>query len=461
MNFLTEQIKPYYEDIKKVIAYSQEIENPKIDKLLDTWSSSKSMLSNNFLHRQLSYTYPEKISFELSEDAKDNAIDNFIQSLEGQGHKEICNFLYRVSVNEFFNNTLEKDYIINEKDNKKIPKGSKIIKSFKYFIEEPQYLHDIQDWASRIIQENKVEGYLTFSIHPLDFLSSSENIYNWRSCHSLDGEYRAGNLSYICDYSTMIVYLSEQEKNKLPNFPKDVPWNSKKWRVLLHFDKWGEVCFAGRQYPFESKGALEKVREIFIKNLIPNDDIKIWSDWCTDYVTSVYANHKFIEIGDIEKVCVINNGLYKLKDIIKSGKNSQNYNDLLDSTVYTEPFFMYKKYLIPNYEIKIQVGAAAPCIYCEKNEIDVADSMLCKDCYREHQADFIYCDFCNRKIYEDEETTHIIDEQIICEQCYNEKTYICPECSERHLINNYYTIPNSTTQVCYNCICKYLTEEES
>ena len=28
-----------------------------------------------------------------------------------------------------------------------------------------------------------------------DYLSLSENAFNWRSCHALDGEYRAGNLS--------------------------------------------------------------------------------------------------------------------------------------------------------------------------------------------------------------------------------------------------------------------------
>ena len=72
-------------------------------------------------------------------------------------------------------------------------------------------------------------------MHPLDYLSLSENTYNWRSCHSLDGEYRAGNLSYMMDKSTVICYLKSNDDVILSNFGPEVKWNSKKWRVLLYF----------------------------------------------------------------------------------------------------------------------------------------------------------------------------------------------------------------------------------
>ena len=84
-----------------------------------------------------------------------------------------------------------------------------------------------------ILQEDKIEGTLCFSVHPLDFLSSSENTYNWRSCHSLDGEFCAGNLSYMADSATMICYLKSDKEEILPRFPEDIPWNNKKWRVFL------------------------------------------------------------------------------------------------------------------------------------------------------------------------------------------------------------------------------------
>ena len=127
-----------------------------------------------------------------------------------------------------------------------IPRGMKIVKSFKYFEKDEDTLADIQSAASMIIQEDKIEGKLCMSVHPLDFLSLSENTYNWRSCHALDGDYRAGNLSYMVDSSTVICYLKSDRDERLPNFPPEVKWNSKKWRVLLFFSNDWDMIFAGR-----------------------------------------------------------------------------------------------------------------------------------------------------------------------------------------------------------------------
>ena len=127
------------------------------------------------------------------------------------------------------------------------------------------------------IQENKVTGTLCFSVHPLDFLSSSENNYNWRSCHALDGEYRAGNLSYMLDKSTIICYLKGAEKVKLPLFPEYIPWNNKKWRVLLHFSENWDIIFAGRQYPFESEEGIEIVRTLLLSKI--NKDVFSYCKW--------------------------------------------------------------------------------------------------------------------------------------------------------------------------------------
>lgn len=248
MASILELVKPDYDKIKEVLKYSQNIADPKIDKLLTTWASSKQILSNKFLQGNLSYTYPEEITFSLSPAAKEKNFSTFIDMVKGYGEEThwLIKFLFAINADDFYNNYLPFKYIMDADNEKIIPQGSKIIKSFKCFVEDKQILAQLQMIASMYIQENKINGYLTFSIHPLDFLSSSENTYNWRSCHSLDSEYRAGNLSYICDCGTMIVYLSPNTPEKLPNFPISVPWNSKKWRMLMHFNTSYDVCFAGR-----------------------------------------------------------------------------------------------------------------------------------------------------------------------------------------------------------------------
>ena len=112
-------------------------------------------------------------------------------------------------------------------------------------------------------------------VHPLDFLSTSENTHNWRSCHALDGEYRSGNLSHMVDHSTVICYLKSGREEKLPNFPPDVLWNSKKWRVLFYMaDRW-DMVFAGRQYPFSTETGLD-----YVKNKVfPKANLGLFSSW--------------------------------------------------------------------------------------------------------------------------------------------------------------------------------------
>ena len=162
---------------------------------------------------------------------------------------------------QFIDNNLESffDNVVSNSDRKEVPKGMKLVKAFKFFEKDKSTLTEIQNMASQYIQENCMTGTLCFSVHPLDFLSSSENTYNWRSCHALDGEYRAGNLSYMVDSTTFMVYLKGADGVVIPGFPTNVKWNSKKWRMLIHAANDDELIFAGRQYPFASKPGIDTV----------------------------------------------------------------------------------------------------------------------------------------------------------------------------------------------------------
>ena len=133
------------------------------------------------------------------------------------------------------------------------------------------------------------------SVHPLDFLSLSENGHNWRTCHSLDGDYRAGNISYLLDDVTFIAYLKAQDNYYLPNFPTSIPWNSKKWRVLLHLSKDKNLLMAGKQYPLQLERGMQAVLNR-IKNDINLLDLKEeeeWSEW-ESVEPSPYGNSESI-----------------------------------------------------------------------------------------------------------------------------------------------------------------------
>ena len=57
-------------DVSEVIRYSQNIENPMIDKLLEDWLKAKSPLMKKFFNGGVSYRSEEKITFELNDESK-------------------------------------------------------------------------------------------------------------------------------------------------------------------------------------------------------------------------------------------------------------------------------------------------------------------------------------------------------------------------------------------------------
>jgi hypothetical protein len=192
-----------YEDIKEqfkaVISYSQNIPDPKVDYLFREWESNKARFIKRF--GGLIYEHPTQVEFTLDPKEKLTRAMEFANSVsDAYNNSALAEFIDE-NLDTFFENKVSRTM------GQKIPEGMKLIKAFKFFESDKSTLRSIQDYASQLIQENKIKGTLCFSVHPLDFLSSSENTYNWRSCHALDGEYRAGNLSYMVDDTTFMVYL--------------------------------------------------------------------------------------------------------------------------------------------------------------------------------------------------------------------------------------------------------------
>lgn len=457
------------QQVYEVIKYSQNIEDPKIDELLNHWYVQKHRIRDRFLEGKNSYTYPNKVSFELNNESKRERYDCFIEYVANIlcWDSEFVNYLQALSPQDFYANTLPFNYILD--NGKKIQEGSKIIKSFKYFLGNENLLADIQNKASELIQENKVEGYLTFSVHPLDFLSSSENTFNWRSCHALDGEYRVGNLSYMLDQSTIICFLQSDKPTKLPHFPETVPWNNKKWRCLLHFDTELNVVFAGRQYPFTSSGALDVVRQVFCDELVKEQlswrgmEKPKMSYWHNDYISDVFSYNEHDEEdndGIVEdSYCVINSKIYDITKIVTDAPNSKHFNDLLRSSYYTKPYYMFKKHW-NNRDLKFVIGSEAVCLKCGQGIIDDTDAMLCPSCKDEMCRDEynVVCDYCHSTLCEGEEVW--IGDTRICSNCAGEQAFQCNQCGEWSFNENKHYIEEIDKFVCDFCYDMYLNNKE-
>lgn len=463
------------EQFDKVIQHSQiGIDDPQTDWLFETWQVQKKHIKKAFGDR-LIYELPEKVTFELGEDAKNCRIQSFIDSMWDLGFEELARFLGRQR-DGFYKNSVTEEYRAPDSKGTIITKNTKLIKAFKYFIENQAVLTDLQNRASQLIQENKVEGTLCFSIHPLDYLSVSENTYNWRSCHALDGEYRAGNLSYMVDSSTIVCYLKGENEAKLPNFPEDVLWNSKKWRVLLYLsDNW-KMVFAGKQYPFASESGMNYVLNIlndkFIKNPFdssyarPRPD-SYWTEW-TDYTIGKIENDKGISFGFDDEYIPLDDGLKSLYRLVKDGTGSKHFNDVLKSSCY-KPMYTYlaythawsnETYVYANSYTQFNIGGMTKCLYCGTAEVmDGSSTMMCYDCELEHGVSendcFCFCERCGHR--ELTENSHWVGDSIYCHSCYSEYVEYCESCGEDHLREN---MIYDEDDECYYCKWCYGNKQE-
>ena len=88
---------------------------------------------------------------------------------------------------------------------------------------------------SRILNQKKMTGELCLSIHPMDFMTMSDNNSNWESCMSWSdyGCYRRGTVEMMNSECVVVAYLRAKEDMKVS---EDLYWNNKKWRCWFFFD---------------------------------------------------------------------------------------------------------------------------------------------------------------------------------------------------------------------------------
>lgn len=423
-------VKEIQSQFNKVISHSQGIFNPQTDNLFKKWAEAKSWFLTRF--DGPIYEVPTPIAFRLGDKERRSRFDHFITTVTTvYNNIPLSDFLMR-NVDGFYENKTVFDSLAADGETV-IKAGTKLIKAFKYFEENEQCLAHLQTAASMILQEDKVEGKLCFSVHPLDYLSASENNYNWRSCHALDGEYRCGNLSYMCDKTTIVCYLKGEKDEILPRFPDDVPWNSKKWRMLLTYDPKEKMLFAGRQYPFFSEGALEKITPFLFRAL--KIDGLFWSGWHDDFISNWHYKTGNADDGGTYKYLPIGERLYNINELIKNETSNGtvlHFNDLLSSSCYS-PYYCWNKYVwrSPTEKVEITVGSNPPCVCCGKQDIAFTDMMFCEACGVEYADDdndqVATCDCCGRRFLANE-GQYTEDDAFICERCQDNECYRCRCC---------------------------------
>lgn len=119
---------------------------------------------------------------------------------------------------------------------------------------------------SMVLNQQTYHGTLSLSIHPIDFMTMSDNTYSWTSCMSWqdNGCYREGTLECMNSPYVVVGYLkgSEPFKEGGHEFP------NKKWRELFIVHE--DIIMGVKGYPYTSddleKACVNWLRDLAIKN---------------------------------------------------------------------------------------------------------------------------------------------------------------------------------------------------
>lgn len=442
--FHSESVKELTPLVQKIIHNrdsKKELFEPEaltgVKRILNIWKDEKEHFRVDLFKDHLVAEFGE-VSIHLEAEQKKALIREFIKKIDEDWTTmfpeyedyldEVSDFCSFLDANEeqLFSNKNEVDW--EAPDGTIINAGTKISKSFKHFFEDPGLVRQLQDKFSLLIQQDKMTGILCASIHPLDYLSSSENNYKWRSCHALNGDYASGNLSYMMDNCTIIFYLKGADNVKLPRFPEDVPWNDKKWRMLVFLHPENKIVWAGRQYPFFSQDLLDKSLDM-INQMIGYT----FSQWQHEYIDRFMMPVSFEE-RSLNDLYIYRYGtMFTRNQLIKDACYSAHYDDLLYSSTYV-PYYSFNIYesVDPNSLPKITIGHSRKCARCGDFRNIGAEDFICGNCY--DVIDPPRCECCNAVCSADVLQWYS-GLGSICPECEEKYTVKCPTCNHRHSKN--------------------------
>ena len=298
----------------------------------------------------------------------------------------------------------------------KITTGAKIVK----FLGKLAKAYDIPGYEefriehSQIVNDARVEGELCLSIHPLDFITMSENENDWISCMNWRerGCYRRGTVEMMNSASVVVAYI--KSKNDMTPF-YDFKWNNKKWRQL--FVVTPEIIAGIKAYPYASADISGEVAK-WIAELMNVTGRK--------YDISTLAHCEYDDCDG---------GFYSPKGESDSEINyhfetTAMYNDFGCAT--THAVILNANYAQDRSYREYNYSGAAQCMWCgeflpepvynyDDDSWDIAPEILvCHDC----GAPNARCTECGGN-YDEEDMTWV-DDQFICPHCA--KRYVETDC---------------------------------
>lgn len=399
--------------------YSSE-NSMSAEKYLTHWLEAKSRwllpIFGNKLRISFPVSYKNPISEELKktiysvknqkrQDRIKTSLKKLLRdTLPEKGAYEIGGILSNIfCLSAFSDNAIPCDLYITEKI--KLSQGEKpfralnsLIKRLNLVVPAP-VLADIEQLRlahSQALNKKKVSGKLVLSIHPLDYMTMSDNAYSWNSCMSWknNGCYHAGTLEMLNSPSVIVAYLEGSN----PYYPvyDSRTWSNKKWRELFILDH--DFITGIKGYPYENR-SLEEI----ILNKLADAAEKIFPK----YERSIhYLTPEGEMVIDSSEYSFSTNLMYN--DFENNGEEPIIYSTEINFENFCNSYYSY--------------SGEAYCTVCGQI-LRSEEETLCDKC-----GHSIFCCRCGEVINEDE--AFYIEGEYYCQDCAEEHFNYCDRCSE-------------------------------
>ena len=292
----------------------------------------------------------------------------------------------------------------------KIQPGCKIMKALGK-IAERYGIEGFEEFRlehSRILNTPLSEEELCISIHPLDFITMSENDCGWQSCMNWHekGCYRMGTVEMMNSPCVIVAYLkSEKDMTRF-----GYQWNNKKWRQL--FIVINEAIIGVKAYPYRSESASKEaaamIAEVFSDRDYDMSNFNSYEWDCGTFFNDAMPYSKSVINIEPETNTMYNDFGAAMHDIVFT---KSIYQSILDND-FQSIYFNYS-----GLDQCMLTGKSVRNDWCAvesdwDDEIP-AERLICVSCEPPRKR----CDICGSYHYETE--TVIIDDGTSC----------CPWCA--------------------------------
>ena len=255
---------------------------------------------------------------------------------------------------------------------------------------------------SLVLNQKKVRGNLCLSIHPLDFITMSDNDCGWQSCMQwmdAEGDYRLGTIEMMNSASVIVAYLEAREPMTL--FGK--PWSNKRWRQLYVVTP--EMILGNRQYPYDH-------------DLLQGTAINWLRDLCSAAVGwGPYAN----------ETCYVRNNstniFHGVSRVRVDISTCYMYNDIYDNRLaYVKQDWEENDYF------ELNISGPAICTGCtDIIEYDTVEPnrVVCRACDGSWR-----CDWCG-DWHSEYDSPYYVGDNCYCDWCYHNELETCEVCKDQ------------------------------